>query len=72
MKKTKKTFDVVGFQRKVRDELSQKYFDNPELFEKDMERVREKYGMKQNGKYKVSKPSPSIAAEPKSKYEKKK
>lgn len=72
MKKAKKKFDAVDFQRKVRAELSKKYFDNPDLFEKDMERVREKYGMMTSKKYKMPSSNSSVAAEPKTKYKKKK
>ena len=71
MKKIKKKFDAVAFQRKVRNKLSLKYFDNPELFEKDMERIRKKYGMKKAVKYKTNNEHPSIATEPKVKYGKK-
>ncbi len=72
MKKNKKKFDAVAFQRKVREELSEKYYNNPDLFEKDLERIREKYGMKKSKKYKSQQSNASLAAEPESKYGKKK
>ena len=34
----KKKFDAVGFQRKVREELSKKYFANPEAFLKELKK----------------------------------
>ena len=71
MKKMKKKFDAVAFQRKVREELSLKYFNNPELLKKDMERIWKEYGMKEFNEYETNNEHPSIAAEPKPKYGKK-
>jgi hypothetical protein len=40
-----KHFDAVGFMRKVRDELSKKYVEDPQAQERDLERIRKKYGI---------------------------
>jgi len=37
----KKKFDSVGFQRKIRRELSEKYSANPKLF---IQELKDKYG----------------------------
>ena len=71
MKKKKKKFDAVAFQRKVREELSLKYFNNPELFKKDMKRIWKEYGMKEFNEHETNDERSSIAAEPKVKYGKK-
>ena len=41
----KKTFDAVRFMRKVRNELSKKYTRDPQAQERDLDRIRKKYGM---------------------------
>ena len=41
-----KKFDAVKFMRKVRNELSQKYLNHPEMEKKDLEIIRKKYGLK--------------------------
>lgn len=45
MKKKNKKFDAVKFQRQVRQELSQKYNANRELF---LRELKEKYGNLRN------------------------
>jgi hypothetical protein len=37
-------FKAVAFMRKQREELSRLHADNPNLYEKQMEAIREKYG----------------------------
>lgn len=39
-----KTFDAVEFMRNTRDELSKRYLKNPEAQERDLARIRKKYG----------------------------
>lgn len=41
-----KKFDAVAYMRKVREELSEKYWKHPETLKKDMEAIREKYNLK--------------------------
>ena len=41
-----KKFDAVRLMRKIRDELSKKYINNPELEKKDLQKIRKKYGIK--------------------------
>ncbi|MCL0068204.1 hypothetical protein M1N42_00440 [Thermodesulfovibrionales bacterium] len=43
----KKKFDAVKFQRKIREELSEKYFSNREAF---LRELKEKYGNLQKRK----------------------
>jgi len=43
----KKKFDTVKFQRKVREELSKKYYTNREVF---LRELKEKYGHLQEQK----------------------
>lgn len=45
MEKNKK-FDAVSYMRKVREELSEKYWQHPDVLKKDMETIREKYKLK--------------------------
>jgi len=47
----KKTFDAVGFQRKVRAELSKQYLENREAFLKEL---REKYGKSKKSRGRVA------------------
>jgi len=42
----KKKLDAVKMMRDIRNNLSQKYSDNPELEENELEQVRKKYGIK--------------------------
>jgi hypothetical protein len=36
----RKKFDAVKFQRKIREELSKKYFENREVFLKELKKCR--------------------------------
>lgn len=49
-----KKFDAVKMMREIRDRLSEKYLEMPELEEKDLEAIRREYGIKPEGKSKVS------------------
>jgi len=40
-----KKFDAVKMMRGIRNKLSQRYLENPELEEKDLEKIRKKYGI---------------------------
>ncbi len=42
----KKKFDAVKMMRDIRNNLSQKYSDNSELEENELEQIRKKYGIK--------------------------
>ena len=64
MKKKKKKFDAVKMMREIREKLSEKYWQHPEILKKDMEEVRKEYGMNIY-------PNAAIAAEPRVKYRKK-
>lgn len=46
MKTKKKEFDCVEMMREIRAELSDKYLKNPELKDRDLEKIREKYNIK--------------------------
>jgi len=49
-----KKFDAVKLMRKIRDELSKKYLNNPELEKKDLQEIRKKYSIKEKSvQYKV-------------------
>ena len=39
MKTNNKKFDAVSMMRKIRDELNKEYFNNPEKYKKDLEKV---------------------------------
>jgi len=41
-----KKFDAVKMMREIRDRLSEKYLEKPELEEKDLEATRKEYGIK--------------------------
>lgn len=45
-KKKYKKFDAVKMMREIRDNLSKKYQEKPELEEKDLELIRKKYSIK--------------------------
>ena len=38
-----KEFDAVLMMRRIRDELSQRYLEDPEAEDRDLQRVREEY-----------------------------
>lgn len=42
----KKTIDAVAMMREIRDKLSKKYLESPDLEEKELEQIRRKYGFK--------------------------
>lgn len=46
METNKKTFDAVKMMREIRDELSEKYWQHPELLKQDLKKIREKYKAK--------------------------
>lgn len=41
-----KTFDTVKMMRDIRDNLSKKYTEKPEIEDKDLEKIRIKYSIK--------------------------
>ena len=41
-----KEYDAVKEMRTVREELSERYWKNPELLKKEMEEMQKKYGLK--------------------------
>ncbi len=41
-----KKFDAVKMMREIRDRLSVKYSENPDAEKRDLEKIREKYGIK--------------------------
>ena len=43
----KKKFDTVKMMREIRDRLSHKYLGNLDLERKDLEKIRDKYGIKE-------------------------
>ncbi len=45
-----KSFDAVTMMRQIRDKLSKEYLANPDKEEKDLEQIREKYGIKSKQK----------------------
>lgn len=44
MEKNEK-FDAVQFMRNVREKLSERYWKHPEILQKDMEAIRDKYDL---------------------------
>ncbi|MFQ6073216.1 MAG: hypothetical protein ACE5KT_11040 [Methanosarcinales archaeon] len=46
-----KKFDAVKMMRKIREKLSKKYSENPEIEIKDLEIIRKKYGIKVKKQY---------------------
>jgi len=44
----KKKFDAVKMMRDIRDKLTKRYLENPDLELKDLEKIRRKYKLKQN------------------------
>ncbi len=43
----KRKFDTVKMMREIRDKLSHKYLENPDLERKDLKKIRKKYGIKE-------------------------
>ena len=48
-----KKFDAVKMMRKIRDNLSRKYANNPKLEEKELSEIRKKYNFKNENKESV-------------------
>ena len=46
MNKKKKTFDSVQMMREIREKLSEKYWNHPEILKKDLDAIRKKYNFK--------------------------
>ena len=46
----KKKFDSVEMMRGIRDKLTKRYLENPELEKHDLEKIRKKYKLKSQGK----------------------
>jgi hypothetical protein len=46
----KKKFDSVKLMREIRDKLTKRYLENPELESTDLEKVRRKYHLKNKEK----------------------
>ena len=44
--KQNKTFDAVKAMREIRDKLSEKYWNHPDILKKEMHEIREKYNLK--------------------------
>ncbi len=44
MDKNKK-FDAVQFMRNIREQLSEKYWKNPDILKQDMQAIRKKYNL---------------------------
>ncbi len=45
MNKNKK-FDAVQMMREIREQLSEKYWNHPDILKKEMQAIREKYSLK--------------------------
>jgi hypothetical protein len=41
-----KNFDAVKMMREIREQLSEKYWKQPELLKQEMQKIREKYQLK--------------------------
>ena len=44
-----KTFDAVKMMREIREKLSEKYWNHPDILKKEMQEIREKYNLKITG-----------------------
>ena len=44
--KKNKDFDSVKMMREIREKLSEKYWEHPDILKKEMEAIREKYNLK--------------------------
>ncbi len=40
-----KTFDAVAMMRKIRDKLGKRYYDHPDVLLKDLDEIKQKYGL---------------------------
>ena len=43
--KTNKQFDAVKMMRNIREKLSEKYWENPDILKQEMEAIRKKYNL---------------------------
>jgi len=43
---TNKKFDAVKMMREIREKLSEKYWNHPDILKQEMEAIREKYNLK--------------------------
>jgi hypothetical protein len=43
---SEKKFDAVQMMREIREKLSEKYWNHPEILKKEMEMIRQKYRLK--------------------------
>jgi hypothetical protein len=50
----KKKFDAVKLMRDIRDKLTKRYLDNPELEDYDLEKIRQKYGLSKKSKTRLA------------------
>lgn len=64
--KKEKKFDAVKMMREIRDRLSKQYSEKPELEEKALRIIREKYGIKLQKRYGLNKSHPTRHSTPKS------
>lgn len=51
-----KKFDAVKMMRRIRDKLSKKYSERPDLEDKELELIRKKYGIKYQEKQNINTP----------------
>ena len=51
--KKEKEFDAVKMMREIRDKLSKKYSEDPEAQERDLEKIRKEYGIKEKAEKKI-------------------
>ena len=52
-KSKEKEFDTVKMMREIRDSLSRLYNEHPEIEEKELEKIRKRYGIKPQKKAQV-------------------
>jgi hypothetical protein len=45
MKAINKKIDAVKMMREIRDKLNKEYFENPKKFERDLERINNRYNI---------------------------
>jgi len=50
-KMKKKNFDSVKLMRSIREKLTKRYLQNPDLETSDLEKIRRKYKLKQKSKH---------------------
>ncbi len=50
-----KKFDAVKMMRDIRDKLTKRYLENPDLEKADLQKIRKKYKIKTKAKIKLSK-----------------